>query len=102
MRINDIIIKKRDGGALTKDEIQFFVDGYTAGEIPDYQASALLMAIYFQGMNKEETYQLTAAMRDSGDVADLSAISGIKGFRTIHRPALRYQRRAQRAGCLEM
>ncbi len=78
MRINDIIIKKRDGGALTKAEIEFFVNGYTAGKIPDYQASALLMAIYFQGMNKEETYQLTAAMRDSGDVADLSAIDGIK------------------------
>lgn len=78
MRINDIIIKKRDGGVLTKAEIEFFVNGYTAGEIPDYQASALLMAIYFQGMNKEETYQLTAAMRDSGDVADLSAIAGIK------------------------
>lgn len=78
MRISDIIIKKRDGGVLTKEEIEFFVSGYTAGEIPDYQASALLMAIYFQGLNKEETYQLTAAMRDSGDVADLSAISGIK------------------------
>ena len=78
MRINDIIIKKRDGGTLTKNEIQFFVDGYTAGDIPDYQASALLMAIYFQGLNKEETYQLTAAMRDSGDVADLTAIEGIK------------------------
>ena len=77
MRINDIIIKKRDGGVLTKAEIEFFVNGYTAGEIPDYQASALLMAIYFQGMNKEETYQLTAAMRDSGDVADLTAIKGI-------------------------
>lgn len=78
MRISDIIVKKRDGGVLTKDEIQFFVNGYTAGDIPDYQASALLMAIYFQGLDKEETYLLTAAMRDSGDVADLSAIEGIK------------------------
>ena len=78
MRISDIIIKKRDGGVLTKDEIEFFVNGYTAGEIPDYQAAALLMAVYFQGLNKEETYQLTAAMRDSGDVADLTAIDGIK------------------------
>ena len=78
MRITDIIIKKRDGGVLTNEEIQFFVDGYTNGSIPDYQASALLMAIYFQGLNKEETYQLTRAMRDSGDVADLSAIEGIK------------------------
>lgn len=78
MRISDIIIKKRDGGTLTNEEIQFFVNGYTAGDIPDYQASALLMAIYFQGLNKDETYQLTAAMRDSGDVADLTAIKGIK------------------------
>lgn len=78
MRINDIIIKKRDGGKLTEQEIRFFVDGYTNGEIPDYQASALLMAIYFQGMTKEETYALTAAMRDSGDIADLSEIHGIK------------------------
>ena len=78
MRIGEIIIKKRDGGVLTNEEIQFFVDGYTKGEIPDYQASALLMAIYFQGLTKEETYQLTRAMRDSGDVADLSAIEGIK------------------------
>ena len=78
MRISDIIIKKRDGGVLTKAEIEFFVNGYTAGEIPDYQAAALLMSIYFQGLNKEETYQLTAAMRDSGDVADLTAIDGVK------------------------
>lgn len=78
MRINDIIIKKRDGGILTKEEIDFFVKGYTSGDIPDYQASALLMAIYFQGLDKEETYQLTKAMRDSGDIADLSAIKGIK------------------------
>lgn len=78
MRISDIIIKKRDGGVLTKAEIDFFVNDCTTGKIPDYQASALLMAIYFQGLNKEETYQLTSAMRDSGDVADLSAIKGIK------------------------
>ena len=78
MRISEIIIKKRDGGVLTNEEIQFFVNGYTNGRIPDYQASALLMAIYFQGLNEEETYQLTRAMRDSGDVADLSSIEGIK------------------------
>lgn len=78
MRINDIIIKKRDGGALTEAEIDFVVNGYTKGEIPDYQISALLMAIYFNGMTKEETYTLTRAMRDSGDTADLSEIKGIK------------------------
>ena len=78
MRIIDIIMKKRDGGALTEEEIRYVVNGYTKGEIPDYQVSALLMAIYFNGMTKEETYTLTAAMRDSGDIADLSAIKGIK------------------------
>ncbi len=78
MNMSDIIIKKRDGGALSPAEIQFFVEGYTKGRIPDYQASALLMAIFLKGMDKEETYVLTAAMRDSGDVADLSAIGGIK------------------------
>ncbi len=78
MNINDIIIKKRDGGKLTPEEIQFFVSGYTGGEIPDYQASALLMAIFFQKMDKEETFALTRAMRDSGDTIDLSAIDGVK------------------------
>lgn len=78
MNMNDIIIKKRDGGILSPEEIRFFVDGYTKGRIPDYQASALLMAICLKGMDKEETYVLTSAMRDSGDVADLSAIKGIK------------------------
>lgn len=78
MNMNDMIVKKRDDGKLSLEEIRFFVEGYTKGEIPDYQASALLMAIYFKGMDKEETYALTAAMRDSGDVADLSAIKGIK------------------------
>ncbi|MCQ4637749.1 pyrimidine-nucleoside phosphorylase [Anaerovorax odorimutans] len=78
MNMNDIIIKKRDGGVLSKEEIQYFVTGYTKGEIPDYQASALLMAIYFKGMDKEETYALTTAMRDSGDIVDLSAIKGVK------------------------
>ena len=55
MTMYDIIRRKRDGGALSKEEIDFFVEGYTNGSIPDYQASALLMAIYFQGMNREET-----------------------------------------------
>lgn len=78
MNMNDIIIKKRDGQALTVEEIQYFVKGYTDGSLADYQASALLMAIYFNGMNKEETYALTTAMRDSGDIVDLSEVHGIK------------------------
>lgn len=78
MNMSDLIVKKRDGGILSKEEIRYFVEQYTGGNIPDYQASALLMAIYFQGMNKEETYELTSAMRDSGDTADLSSIKGIK------------------------
>lgn len=78
MRIYDIILAKRNGLALSKKEIDFFVKGYTEGNIPDYQASALMMAIYFQGMNKEETVYLTEAMIKSGDRLDLSAIDGIK------------------------
>jgi pyrimidine-nucleoside phosphorylase len=78
MRMYDIILKKRNGEELTKEEIEFFVNGYTKGEIPDYQAAALLMAIYFQKMNKRETADLTMAMVNSGDVIDLSGIEGIK------------------------
>jgi pyrimidine-nucleoside phosphorylase len=74
----DIIMKKRDGSALSKDEIEFFIKGYTDGSIPDYQISALLMAIYFQGMNDEETTIMTESMAHSGDMVDLSAIKGIK------------------------
>lgn len=78
MRMYDIILKKRNGEQLTKEEIDFFIKGYTWGEIPDYQAAALLMAIYFRGMNKRETAELTMAMVNSGTTMDLSAISGIK------------------------
>ncbi|MCA0982949.1 pyrimidine-nucleoside phosphorylase [Halobacillus yeomjeoni] len=78
MRMVDVITKKRDGGELTKEEIYFFVEGYTNGEIPDYQASALTMAIYFQGMTQEETATLTQAMVDSGETIDLSGIQGHK------------------------
>lgn len=78
MRMYDIIEKKRDGHALTKEEIKFFIDGYTKNEIPDYQVSALLMAIYFQDMNHEERAQLTQAMAESGDQIDLSEVNGIK------------------------
>ncbi|EQB36050.1 pyrimidine-nucleoside phosphorylase [Virgibacillus sp. CM-4] len=74
----DIIEKKRDGQALTTEEINYFINGYTNGEIPDYQVSALLMAIYFQDMNNEERAQITKAMVESGDQIDLSDIAGIK------------------------
>jgi pyrimidine-nucleoside phosphorylase len=72
MNAYDIIAKKRDGGALTAEEIAFFIDGVTRGVIPDYQASAWLMAVYLRGMSREETLDLTLAMRDSGDRVDLS------------------------------
>ena len=78
MRIFDVIAKKRDGKELTKQEIEFFVKGICSGEIADYQAAALLMAMYINGLNKRETCELTIAMKNSGDVADLSSIDGIK------------------------
>lgn len=74
----DIISKKRNKGTLTKEEIHFFIEGYTNGTIPDYQASALLMAIYFNGMSEDETLNLTISMANSGDIVDLSEIKGIK------------------------
>lgn len=76
MNTYDLIMKKRNGNELTKEEIHFLVDGYTNGRIPDYQMSAFLMAVYFQGMNYEETTNLTMAMADSGDRLDLSKIHG--------------------------
>jgi len=78
MRAVDIILKKRDGGRLGPEEISFFVDGVTTGTVPDYQASALLMAILLRGMTDEETSWLTAAMVDSGVRLDLSGIAGAK------------------------
>ncbi|MET0786348.1 MAG: pyrimidine-nucleoside phosphorylase [Paenisporosarcina sp.] len=78
MRMVDIIEKKRDGSALTNEEIRFFVNQYTKGEIPDYQVSALLMAIYFQDMNDQERADLTIAMVESGDQIRLTDIEGIK------------------------
>lgn len=78
MRIIDIIQKKKYGGSLSREEIKFFIDGYVAEEIPDYQISALLMAIWFNGMNKEETTNLTLSMVNSGDRIDLSMIPGVK------------------------
>ena len=78
MRMYDLIMKKRNGKALSREEINYMISGYTKGEIPDYQMSAMMMAIYFVGMNEEETLFLTMAMAESGDMLDLSPISGIK------------------------
>lgn len=78
MNASTIIAKKRDGQSLSKEEINFIIEGYTEGSIPDYQMSALLMAIYLNKMNKEETINLTEAMKNSGDSIDLSAIHGMK------------------------
>lgn len=78
MRMYDLIEKKKKGQELSTEEIQFMIDGFTNDTIPDYQMSAMIMAIYFQGMNKRETVDLTLAIRDSGDVLDLSGIHGVK------------------------
>ena len=78
MRMVDIILKKREGKELNNEEIRFFVKGFTDGSIPDYQASALAMAIVFKGMNKKEIGILTDAMMHSGDIIDLSSIPGVK------------------------
>ncbi|AOV08107.1 pyrimidine-nucleoside phosphorylase [Sporosarcina ureilytica] len=78
VRMVDVIEKKRNGEVLTKAEIELFVNGYTDGTIPDYQASAFLMAVYFKGMNAEEQAHLTLAMVESGEQIDLSAIEGVK------------------------
>ena len=77
-RFVDLIQKKKNGEALTKEEIDFMITDYVAGKIPDYQMSAMLMAIYFNGMENEELAAFTLAMRDSGDLVDLSPIEGIK------------------------
>ncbi len=78
MRMYDLIMKKRNGNVLNDEEIDFMVRGYTKGEIPDYQMSAMTMAIFFQGMNEKETLALTMSMAHSGDMLDLSDINGIK------------------------
>lgn len=77
-RFVDLIQKKKSGETLTKEEIDFMITDYVAGKIPDYQMSAMLMAIYFNGMENEELAAFTLAMRDSGDLVDLSPIEGIK------------------------
>lgn len=76
--MNDLIYKKREGGSLTCEEINYWINGYVDGTIPDYQVSALLMSIFFRGLTRDEIYTLTSAMRYSGDTVDLSSISGIK------------------------
>ena len=78
MDIREIIAKKRDGYTLTNEEIGYFTRGYTDGFIPDYQASALLMAMYIKGLNDEETVFLTNHMVKSGSTVNLSAIKGVK------------------------
>ncbi len=78
MRMYDLIMKKRNGKALADAEIEAMIDGYVRGEIADYQVAAMLMAIYFRGMNEQETVALTQAMAKSGEQMDLSAISGKK------------------------
>lgn len=78
MRMYDLIVKKRNGMSLTREEIEFMVQGFTDGTIPDYQMSAMMMAIYFRGMTEKETLFLTLAMEHSGDVLDLSEIEGVK------------------------
>ncbi|MDD6573212.1 MAG: pyrimidine-nucleoside phosphorylase [Thermoflexaceae bacterium] len=78
MRMFDLIMKKRNGGQLTQEELHDIISGYVEGTIPDYQMSALLMAIYYKGMSKEETVALTMEMAESGDMLDLSAIHGVK------------------------
>ena len=78
MRMYDLIDKKKNGGILSTEEINWMIEGYTNGDIPDYQMSAMTMAICFQGLNAKETLDLTLAMRDSGNTMDLSAIKGLK------------------------
>ena len=78
MRMYDLISKKRNGGTLNKEEMTHLIEGYVKGEIPDYQMSAFLMAVYFQGMTKEETAIMTDLVARSGDMVDLSSIEGIK------------------------
>ena len=78
MRAVDIIQRKRDGAELSREEITSFIERYTKGEVPDYQASALAMAIYFRGMSPAETVALTEAMMRTGEVLDLSDLPGPK------------------------
>ena len=78
MLMTELIAKKRDGQALSAEEIEFMIDGYTRGDIPDYQMAAMLMVMYFNGLNKDETVAMTLSMLHSGDTIDLSRVQGIK------------------------
>lgn len=78
MRMYDLIMKKRNGEALTSVEIKELINGYVAGTIPDYQMAAFLMAVYFRGMTEAETLAMTLAVAHSGDMVDLSGIDGVK------------------------
>ena len=78
MRMYDLIEKKRNGGELSEAEIRWLISGYVSGDIPDYQMSAMLMAIYFRGMSDQETWIMTDAVAHSGDMVDLSPIEGVK------------------------
>ena len=78
MRMYDLIMKKRNALTLSKEEIDYIISGYVAGDIPDYQMAAFLMAVYFRGMDKEETAAMTLATAQSGDMVDLSSIEGVK------------------------
>src|SRR3990172_4764948 len=73
-----LLAKKRDGKVLTDDEIKFLVEGYVADKIPDYQMSAFLMAAFIRGLDEDETFSLTRAMAESGEIIDLSSIDGVK------------------------
>ena len=79
MQMTDLIVNKRDGGELSHEEINFMIDGYTRGRIPDYQMSAMCMAILLRGMSDRETLDMTMAMVHSGETLDLSPIQGVKG-----------------------
>ncbi len=79
MRTVDLIAKKRDGSVLSPEEIDFLVQGYTLGEIPDYQMAPFLLAVYFQGLNDEETFALTQSMIQSGQILDLGGLPGPTG-----------------------
>ena len=80
MTMYDLIEKKKRGMELSKEEIEYIVYGYTDGSIPDYQMSSFLMAVWFNGMNKEETYHLTMSMMNSGEIMDLSKINYVQKY----------------------